>query len=286
MPATPRPPWISFGEPFLIDDGSSCKLRVNWQNQPGNRVYEVHWRKEGSSSWYSFYYGYDNHGSMQGFGLGLTYYFRVRSYTDHWSAWSASVYKVIDSQWGSSKSWNYDPTDSAKDDKYGSYSPYTGKTQIYKYFSSGKNRINLWSFNKNFDSSAIKAIKDYKSSDGWYYTWDQSVNDDYDTTLSAYINAPDGFTNFPSPYKYDTDDDGGNNYRDETEVTVENTSLNTTTDYFMQSFFTWYPDEYKTATLQSSSQMSKWYGWPINEYNTQTYGYSVTAQKYPWADWF
>lgn len=186
-----------------------------------------------------------------------------------------SVYPALAGTWGPIKTWNI-PNDST----WGSYSPYKGEGQLYSYTGTdGKKRMSPKARNMYFTQSAIDSIRKYLKDKGYYYTFDISVSDQYNTTLSAYNSW---WSNFPMP-RYDNDDDPepfGNGYCDETEVTCQDPSaLSTSIAYRFESYFYDYPKSGTYAYLKYSSQMSYWF---LIEYETALYTPAYITLRYPW----
>lgn len=167
------------------------------------------------------------------------------------------------------------------------YSPYKGYGQIYEYTdSSGQLKISTKARNIFFSTSAVNSIKNYytngyQGTKPLYYTFDISVDNDYDTTLSAFNYW---VSNFPGAY-FDIDDDPepwGNGYNDETEVvSLQCYNINATTAYYFESYFKVVrkPSRTSPTVIAFSSQESypHWSG----EYDTKLYCTHVRL-KYPW----
>jgi hypothetical protein len=123
----------------------------------------------------------------------------------------------------------------------------------------------------HFNQSAINNIKDDGQWYDYYYTFDSSINNEYDTTLNADITQLR--STLPNPH-FDVDDDPensfgqqvGNGYNDETEVTcLDKYNLLAETDYRFESYYkvVGYANNY----FEHSSTMS-WYDSVSGEYQS------------------
>lgn len=161
----------------------------------------------------------------------------------------------------------------------GSYSPDFGNTSFYRYVDSyGQLKVSPKA-RFNFDSNAITAIRNYYNNNNYYYTFDISLTDQYDTTKDAYENF---YSTLPNPH-FDIDDDPepfGNGYNDETEVvSLSPTQMVAATDYRFESYFK-VLSEANDPEFAFTSQESE-YSWVTGEYNT-VYFQTHLKRYYPW----
>lgn len=173
--------------------------------------------------------------------------------------------------WSPSVSW--DSTYAKKN-----FSPEYGNTAMYGYTDTSNQ---LWvkpQARFNFSTARIANIHNYANLDDWYYTFDISCTNDNNTTVSA---AWDFYSDLPDPY-FDVDDDPypGNGYYDESEVvSLTPTSMLPNTDYRFNSHFRVYSTS--SIQFQFGSQMSEWWGWPSNEFQTMD-SEIHRYRTYPW----
>jgi len=126
---------------------------------------------------------------------------------------SVFISKVFADQWSPTEDWG---------PQVGSYSPDWGRTVMYEYNDSAYNLYVSPQARFRFTQDAINSIRNYylNFSPTLCYTFDISVSDQYNTTVSA-LNTTMYYSTLPSPH-FDRDDDPepwGNGYYDETEVT-------------------------------------------------------------------
>jgi|GEM_PF-4039791 len=151
---------------------------------------------------------------------------------------------------------------------------------MYEYNDSAYNLYVSPQTRFRFTQDAINAIRNYylNFSPTLYYTFDISVSDQYNTTVSA-LNTTMYYTTLPSPH-FDRDDDPepwGNGYFDETEVTCTSPlEMNANTDYRFDSRFRVYFTD--PITFEFTSQMSYY---AFGEYDTYYYDTHKT-RNYPW----
>jgi hypothetical protein len=160
----------------------------------------------------------------------------------------------------------------------GSYSPDWGRTVMYEYNDSAYNLYVSPQARFRFTEDAIKSIRSYYY---LYYTFDISVSDQYNTTVSA-LNTTMYYSTLTSPH-FDRDDDpeesGGNGYFDETEVTCTSPlDMCANIDYRFDSRFRVYFTD--PITFEFASQMSH-YNYYTGEYDTWYYDIHKT-RNYPW----
>lgn len=131
-------------------------------------------------------------------------------------------------------------------------------------------------FNMKWSLTRINNLRNYQAKDQ-YYTIDISVNNDYDTTVSAYTSTH--YTDLPGPI-FDTDDDGGllgNGYVDETEVTVTRPDrLQALQAYQFISY--WGVFDTSGTTFEWNSQLSEPF---LGEYNAVDYEFHF-EKTFPW----
>ena len=157
--------------------------------------------------------------------------------------------------WSSSKAWGA---------QQASFAPDFGNTSMYRYDATDGKEYVSPKTRFNFDSSAVTAIYGYYFDDDGYYTFDISILDAYNTSMTAHAYM---YTTLPNPKK-DRDDDpewrGGNGYYDETEaVSLSPTYIEQNTDYRFESWFEIINPNTKVE-FEFGSQISKPAG---SEYN-------------------
>ena len=189
------------------------------------------------------------------------------------------VSPVYGDQWSPTEDWG--PQD-------GSYSPDWGRTVMYEYTDSAWNLYVSPQTRFRFTQDAIDAIKNYYSNHfpKLYYTFDISVSDPYNTTVTA-LNTTMYSSTLPTPH-FDRDDDpeesGGNGWYDETEVTtLDPLSMLANTDYRFDSRFRVYDTD--QITFEFTSQMSyEFFGeyeTYVDENNIHYFDWHI-SRNYPW----
>ncbi len=184
---------------------------------------------------------------------------------------SVFISKVFADQWSPTEDWG---------PQVGSYSPDWGRTVMYEYNDSAYNLYVSPQARFRFIHDAIDSIRNYylNFSPTLYYTFDISVSDQYNTTVSA-LNTTMYYSTLPSPH-FDRDDDPepwGNGYYDETEVTsLSPLSMLANTDYRFDSRFRVYFTD--PITFEFTSQMSYYV---LGEYDTDRFEIHKT-RPYPW----
>jgi len=157
---------------------------------------------------------------------------------------------------------------------------------MYEYNDSAYNLYVSPQARFRFIHDAIDSIRNYylNFSPTLYYTFDISVSDQYNTTVSA-LNTTMYYSTLPSPH-FDRDDDPepwGNGYYDETEVTsLSPLSMLANTDYRFDSRFRVYRN-YPQIKFEFSTQMS-FYDPGSGEYNTICLNFCEIhdIRNYPW----
>lgn len=123
-------------------------------------------------------------------------------------AFSTEVSLAAD-KWSSSEAWGSQQT---------SYAPDFGNTSMRRYDSSDGNEYVTPKARFRFTVPATNSIRDYYVNDDTYYTFDVSIIDANNRSMTAYFYI---YTTLPDPKK-DWDDDpewrGGNGFYDETEA--------------------------------------------------------------------
>jgi len=184
---------------------------------------------------------------------------------------SVFISKVFADQWSPTEDWG---------PQVRSYSPDWGRTVMYEYNDSAYNLYVSPQARFRFTQDAINSIRNYylNFSPTLCYTFDISVSDQYNTTVSA-LNTTMYYSTLPSPH-FDRDDDPepwGNGYYDETEVTsLSPLSMLANTDYRFDSRFRVYFTD--PITFEFTSQMSYYV---LGEYDTYYYDIHKT-RPYPW----
>lgn len=173
--------------------------------------------------------------------------------------------------WSSSAAWG---------SQAASFAPDYGNTSMYEYVGTDGSTVVSPKTRFRFTQDAINGIRNYYYNEGEYYTFDISLTDAYNKTLSAYTGSY--YCSLPN-CKFDSDDDpelaGGNGYRDETEgVSLSPTQIVADTDYRFESYFRVYS---KTPiTFEFGSQTSyKVFG--TDEYDTSEISPHL-QRRYPW----
>lgn len=85
----------------------------------------------------------------------------------------------------------------------GSYSPDWGNTALYEYTNSSGQLMVSPQARFRFTQDAVNSIHNYYRNNSYYYTFDISNTDEYNTTVSA-VNI--FYSTLPNPH-YDIDDD-------------------------------------------------------------------------------
>lgn len=151
---------------------------------------------------------------------------------------------------------------------------------MYEYVGTDGSTIVTPKARFRFTQDAINAIRNYYYNNNYYYTFDISVTDPYNRTLSAYTASY--YCNLPN-CKFDADDDPestfGNGYWDETEGTsLSPTQMAANTDYRFESYFRVYSKS--PAYFEFGSQESyQLFG--TEEYDTK-YISPHLQRRYPW----
>lgn len=183
----------------------------------------------------------------------------------------STVSKVFADQWSPTEDWG---------PQVGSYSPDWGRTVMYEYNDSAYNLYVSPQARFRFTQDAINSIRNYYLISSLYYTFDISVSDQYNTTVSA-LNITMYYSTLPSPH-FDRDDEPepwGNSYFDKTEVTyIIPLDMYANTDYRFDSRFRVYFTD--PITFEFASQMSH-YNYYTGEYDTWYYDIHKT-RNYPW----
>lgn len=117
-----------------------------------------------------------------------------------------------------------------------SYAPDYGNTSMYEYTATDGSLQVSPKARFRFTSDAITAIRNYRNNEDRFYTFDISLTDQNNTSMSAYTMT----TYLPNPH-YDFDDDPepfGNGFFDETEVTsLSPEQIVANTDYRQEAWF-------------------------------------------------
>ena len=111
-----------------------------------------------------------------------------------------------------------------------SYAPDYGTTSMYEYTATDGSLQVSPKARFRFTSDAITLIRNYRNNEDSFYTFDISLTDESNRSMSAYTTT----TFLPNPH-YDFDDDpepSGNRFVDETEVTsLSSEQIVANTDY-------------------------------------------------------